>query len=453
MCTDSAVENVVAYPLLEALRGRRSRRFGLGMQMEHGPMAYTSRHAPLCLTEDEEALLAFAACGVTGYALADLVYEKGQGGTILAGLLGRTIPSGDAIQTVALIVTNDEATYLIKRPQDFASHEIPELARLAEQGEYTELYRRSRVKIKDGRAAPPTEPVFNLNCNQWSLYAPGSTYFLPVNEFSLMYINGILEIFNETTGIFIVDERNNFQPAGLKRFGKSKGGHLVDDPAQQRTVTIQQVESLVTEFVTVEQGMMLQNLALMTQAMGLGGFPHWAAHAFGWFQALDFRMAQMPASRYLGMPRPLATLARALGRDQSVPYALGLERNGVPLLRSYCPPYYPSMEAAVRAVVDLKFGPQGIFRGGANRSAWGDPASVAASAPAPSEAAIAATIAYCEYVYGRYGRFPSYAPPVRTVLGFQATHVDVEFYDRFYRPEALTAAQRNHLHQWHKNRI
>ena len=62
----------------------------------------------------------------------------------------------------------------------------------------------------------------------------------------------------------------------------------------------------MTEFVSVEQGMMLQNIALMVQAMGLGGFPHWAAHAFGWFQALGFRMGEMRASRYLGMGRILS---------------------------------------------------------------------------------------------------------------------------------------------------
>ena len=49
----------------------------------------------------------------------------------------------------------------------------------------------------------------------------------------------------------------------------------------------------------------------------------------------------------------------------------------------------------------------------------------------------------------RYGRFPAYAPPFRTVLGFQANHVDVEFYDRFYRPAALAATQREHLARWH----
>ena len=112
------------HALLDILRGRRSRRFGLGMKMVNGPLAYESRHPGVPLTEEEEALLAFAACGVTGYALADLVYERGHGGTIMAGLLGRTIPSGDAIQTVALVVMNREATYYLKRPQDFSDARI-----------------------------------------------------------------------------------------------------------------------------------------------------------------------------------------------------------------------------------------------------------------------------------------------------------------------------------------
>jgi hypothetical protein len=33
-------------------------------------------------------------------------------------------------------------------------------------------------------------------------------------------------------------------------------------------------------------------------------------------------------------------------------------------------------------------------------------------------------------------------PPYRTVLNFQASHLDAEFYDQFYRPEALSETQR-----------
>ena len=62
--------------------------------------------------------------------------------------------------------------------------------------------------------------------------------------------------------------------------------------------------------------------------------------------------------------------------------------------------------------------------------------------PAITEAAIAATTAVCEYLWNRYGRFPVHMPPYRTVLGFQAVHLDAEFYEKFYRPEATGETQR-----------
>jgi hypothetical protein len=437
------------YPLLDALLHRRSRRFGLGMKMEHGPFAYTSRHAPRPLTEDEEAALAFAACGLTGYALADLAYARGQGGQMIAGMLGRTIGSGDAINGVSVVVTNDEATYLLKRPQDFAPAEYRELVQLAQAGELTELYRRSRIKIADGRTAPSTKPGYNFNVNKWSLYAAGSSYLLPINEITALYINALLEAFEPEMGYFVVDERNNLQPAGIGRFAKSKGGHLDDSLADERVGTIQFIETALIEALAVEQGMVLQNVALMAQALGLGGFPHFAKHEYSWLQALNFRTESIPATRYLGASGLVSLAARLTGREQSVPLAVGLERNGLVLLKPYSPPYFPNMAEAVRAFVAYKFGPQGIFRGGAAHSGWREPGRVAAAIPAPSEAAIAATIAYCEYVYQRYGRFPAYSPPFRTMLGYQATHVDVEFYDRFYRPEALSDTQRA---AWARNR-
>jgi hypothetical protein len=442
-------EGLARYPLLDALRERRSRRFGMGMKIEHGPFAYESHHEPLPLTETEEAALAFAACGVTGYALADLSYGLGQGGGMLAGLLGRAVASPDAINTVSVFVTNDEATYLLKRPQDFAPKEIPTLVELARQGELVELYRKGRIKITEGRAAPPVEPGYNFNINRWALYAPGSTYFLPVEEMTAIYVNAMLEAFDEEMAIFVVDERANFRPAGISRFAQSKGGHLNNDTSSGRMATIQTIETSLAEACAIEQGMVLQNLALMSQALGLGGYPNFARHEFGWFQALGFRMGETPASRYLGANRLISTALRLLGRDQPVPYPLGLERGGEILLKPYCPPYYPSMEVAVHDFVRRKFGPQGVFRGGASASGWREPAEKTSGIPAPSEAAIEATVAYCEYVYDRYGRFPAYSAPFRTVLGHQATHVDVDFYDRFYHPDALSETQRQHTERWH----
>jgi hypothetical protein len=47
------------------------------MHLNGGPLAYESARAPRPLTDGEETLLAFAACGIAGYALAELPYQGG----------------------------------------------------------------------------------------------------------------------------------------------------------------------------------------------------------------------------------------------------------------------------------------------------------------------------------------------------------------------------------------
>lgn len=410
--------------------------------MPGGPLAFESRHSPRSLTEDEEATLVFAACGITGHALADLCYERDGGGSIMGGLVGRTIASGDGLQTVSLVVTNDEGTYLVRKPRELPADEIANLIALGKRGEFRDIYRRCRVKIKDGRTQTPSEPLFNINANRWSAHAPGTSYFLPINDLTFMYVNGLLEILNEHTGAFILDERNHFLPAGLAKFSRKCGGHLECDPAKGRVATVRQVEQFVTEFVTAEQGMMLQNLGLMAEALGLGGFPNFANHEFAWCQALGFKMQTMPASRYVGAGWLPSLMMKLLRRNPAIPYPIGLERDGEILLKPFCPPYFSSMADAVRAVVEIKFGVPGMFREQGRGSAWADHRKTTGQIEPPSEATIAAVIAHCEYLWRRYGRFPVHMPPYRTVLGFQACHVDAEFYDKFYKPEAVSETVR-----------
>jgi hypothetical protein len=268
----------------------------------------------------------------------------------------------------------------------------------------------------------------------------GHDIFSPINDLTLMYVNGLprsstrKQVYSSWTNATTIS-------GGNRPFARSRGGHLEDDPRRGLVVTVRHVEQLVTEFVTVEQGMMLQNLGLMTQALGLGGFPHFANHEFAWFQALGFRMSEMPASKYLGVGRITALAMRAFGRDVIVPHVLGLERDGEVLLKPFCPPYYPSMNEAVDAVIALKFGEEGVFRRPAV-SAWREAEAKLTSSPRISDRAVAATKAYTRYLWNLYGRFPVYLTPYRTVLGYQAAHLDAEFYDKFYRPEALTATQR-----------
>jgi hypothetical protein len=92
------------------------------------------------------------------------------------------------------------------------------------------------------------------------------------------------------------------------------------------------------------------------------------------------------------------------------------------------------MEAAVLAYVDYKYAQgSGTFRDGGAATAWRDGAAVQTGIPRYSDQTIAATIAYCDYVYRRYGRFPANNGPFRLVLAYQAHHLDQAFYEAFYR--------------------
>ena len=59
-------QDVSQFPLLTALRQRRSRRFGLGMKMPAGPLAFQSRHSPEPLSEEERKFI---------YELVDMMVE------------------------------------------------------------------------------------------------------------------------------------------------------------------------------------------------------------------------------------------------------------------------------------------------------------------------------------------------------------------------------------------
>jgi hypothetical protein len=82
------------------------------------------------------------------------------------------------------------------------------------------------------------------------------------------------------------------------------------------------------------------------------------------------------------------------------------------------------------------------MRDGGAATGWKDARRVQGGIPKYPDATIEAAIAYAEYVYERYGRFPAKCGPFRTVTNSQAHVLDVDFYDRFYKPEVLNDTQR-----------
>ena len=431
---------LASFPLLTALLERRSRRFGAGFRLNGGPLAFESQRAPAPLSTAEEAALAFAANGVNGYALSELPFDTGDrpnagGGHIMVHFVGRTVPSGDAMHLTTLFVVNDEGAWMLRRPQDFPRDQVPGLVELARAGRLQELYERSRVRIADRRVDVPRALPYLAPFNTWSANVTGSTYFVPIAELTVLYINVLLSFFDEEWSFFFVDDHNGYQPAGIATFGRSRGGHLHDDPRDGRVGTVTMMESWIREFGTVEIGGMVQSLGLMAGAIGVGGFPHFVGYPGAWPTALGFRMLDIPFSRTIGAPA-------SGGPELSVPTAIGLEQGGETL----------NMETAVRAFIDYKYAQgRGTFRDGGAATAWKDGRSVQAGIPAYSDHAIAATIAYCTYIYERYGRFPASSGPFTNLVAFQAHHVDPDFYARHYRADALTATLRAHGADWHRS--
>ena len=59
--------DALEFPLVEALFGRRARRFSLGTSIPDGPLTFTSRHAPMALSELEQLMVLTTAAGNMGW--------------------------------------------------------------------------------------------------------------------------------------------------------------------------------------------------------------------------------------------------------------------------------------------------------------------------------------------------------------------------------------------------
>ena len=116
--------------LFSLLSTIRTRRFGLGYQSEtgeeemqawsthqpirqrEGPLAYSSVHQPVPLTEVEEALLAWAALGPNGIVAADIPVQGDL--SSLIHWAGRTVPGSSNDFSVNLFIINDSGVHLYR---------------------------------------------------------------------------------------------------------------------------------------------------------------------------------------------------------------------------------------------------------------------------------------------------------------------------------------------------
>ena len=88
-------------------------------------------------------------------------------------------------------------------------------------------------------------------------------------------------------------------------------------------------------------------------------------------------------------------------------------------------------------------------RGPARPGPFRDNARIKAAIERYSPELIAALAEVAQYLHDTFGKFPATIPSVYVRMYAQAQHIDLDFYDRFYGPEAYLETHREHLARWH----
>jgi hypothetical protein len=64
------LDTALSFPLIEALHGRRARRFSIGAEIPEGPLAFRSGQEPMPLSDLEKMIVLTSAAGNTGWHFA-----------------------------------------------------------------------------------------------------------------------------------------------------------------------------------------------------------------------------------------------------------------------------------------------------------------------------------------------------------------------------------------------
>ncbi len=421
-----AVRNLLDYPLMNAIFGRRARRFGLGMSIASGPLAYTSRHDPVPLSELERSLLLAVGTGVSGWSFG-VPYgpdRPDQHAHYSLRFTGRTAPTAGGFGTPAMLVTDDDGTYLTNT-RDVTPERMLAFDGIEDDAErMVAVVREHTVQLSAERLDLPAAPPHMLEPNLWMANAPGSTMFMPIADASESLL--ALMAMALGNGNVIMDDAAG-RPAGdLEPFIRSG---LLNGEKRMPLSVLQQVSY---ESNCSEAAFMAHNMVLTMQAMGLGGL---------YFAGLN-RWSILGAFAEEG----IQGFGFRFQRDErwTLPNPVGLDGH----FEGLCPPYHADMHAAVAAFVERKFGEGGTYDASAS-GPWKDTAAVRASVERYDDAFVDCLATVAQYVYDTYGRFPGAFNTI-VLPGFvQAVHLDTEFYDTHYREGAYLDTHAEHMRRWH----
>src|ERR671918_1061522 len=107
------LDELLKFPLMEALIGRRSRRFCMGAEIPDGVLAFKSKHKAMPLSEIEQLLVLSTMGGVTGWHFAIMRHAKYAPhlSNYCNSPAGRTFPSAAGFITSETFYTDDCGTY------------------------------------------------------------------------------------------------------------------------------------------------------------------------------------------------------------------------------------------------------------------------------------------------------------------------------------------------------
>jgi len=410
----------VNFPLIEAIHGRRSRRFAKGTSIPDGPLAYTSAEVPEALSEMEQMLLLTTVAGNTGWSNL-IPYNRFYSPKIpnyASAAGGRTFPSTAGFHTTEIFYTNDTGTYVM-RTRDMAPVSPPGTE--VDLNAYLDAHKSQITKLSDGRLNTPRTPQHMEVHNEWCANVPGSTLIIPVADLAQHMILSLCYLVQN--GACIFDDINDQPIPGMDQF-KS----IVD---VENPFPLSYVEQLALTEVTVETSTSCYAGALMLQAMGLGGWMYEGINPFSVLGA-----SGDPDVPGLGFQFDMPEGAL-------LPHVTGLEG----IFEGHTPPHFTNMRDAVMSVIERKFGAGGPFNASTD-GPYKKTETVRSSSALLGDDAVDCIVTMAQYIYDIFGRFPATVPAIFTLMYLQAHKLDKGFYDTHFDKGAYLRTHADHDKNW-----
>jgi hypothetical protein len=285
-----------------------------------------------------------------------------------------------------------------------------------------ELVKKSVRKLQDGRLKlPPQTPQVEAH-NTWVVNHPGTLLVTPVGDLSQHVLLNLCYMLQNN--LVLYDDIHGQAIPGIEQYRD-----IVD---VDNVWPITFVDQWSLSELTAELASSCYPGTLILQAMGLGGWMFNGVDAFSFLGA--------------GGDPAVSGLGFRYDTDDLWPYPNPTGLDGV--MEGYCPPYYPDMRAAVEAVCERKFGPGGPFNA-QTPGPWKDSPKVRSAAQVHDERFRECVALQAQYILDTFRKFPATVPSIFLIMHLQAHHLDLEFYDKFYKPGACLKTHADHMKNWH----